>query len=60
MNIIELTEDNVEEYMEYLTEDIAENIGRCGETKRIMTLKALKDADANMFCTVFIGNGTTK
>lgn len=28
MNIIELTEDNVEEYMEYLTEDIAENIGR--------------------------------
>ena len=28
MNVIELTEDNVEEYMEYLTEDVAENIGR--------------------------------
>jgi hypothetical protein len=28
MNIIELTEDNVEEYMEYLSEDVAENIGR--------------------------------
>lgn len=39
---------------------IAENIGRAGETKRIMTLKELKDADANMFCTIFIGNGTTK
>ena len=39
---------------------IAENIGRYGETKRIMTLKELKDADANMFCTVFIGNEATK
>ena len=39
---------------------IAENIGRVGETKRIMSLKELKDADVNMFCTIFIGNGTTK
>lgn len=39
---------------------IVENIGRAGEVKRIMTLKELKDADANMFCTVFIGNKTTK
>ena len=28
MEIIQLNEDNVEEYSEYLTEDIAENIGR--------------------------------
>lgn len=39
---------------------IAENIGRTGENKRILTLKELKDADVNMFCTVFIGNETTK
>ena len=39
---------------------IAENIGRDGEAKRIMTLGELKDADADMFCTVFIGNGATK
>lgn len=39
---------------------IAENIGRTHETKRIMTLKELRDADCNMFCTVFIGNEMTK
>lgn len=39
---------------------IAENIGRQGEAKRILTLKELKDADANMFCTIFIGNNMTK
>ena len=50
--------------LRHLPEDricgIAENIGRDGETKRIMPLKELKDADCNMFCTVFIGNGMTK
>ncbi len=28
MSVVELTEDNVEEYLEYLGEDVAENIGR--------------------------------
>lgn len=39
---------------------IAENIGRAGEARWIMTLRELKDADADMFCTVFIGNEMTK
>lgn len=50
--------------LKYLPENricgIAENIGRIGETKQIMTLKELRDFDANMFCTVFIGNEMTK
>ena len=39
---------------------IARNIGRAGEERRFLTLKALRDADADMFCTVFIGNAMTK
>ena len=39
---------------------IARNIGREGESIRIMTLWELKDADCDMFCTVFIGNAMTK
>lgn len=39
---------------------IARNIGREGESIRIMTLGELKDADCDMFCTVFIGNAMTK
>ena len=39
---------------------IARNIGREGESIRIMTLAELKDADCDMFCTVFIGNAMTK
>lgn len=50
--------------LKYLPENrvcgIAENIGRDGEKRRIITLKELKDADVNMFCTVFIGNEATK
>ena len=38
---------------------IARNIGREGESIRIMTLAELKDADCDMFCTVFIGNAMT-
>lgn len=35
---------------------ICRNIGRKGEAMSIMTLEALQNADADMFCTVFIGN----
>ncbi|SFU34380.1 cobalt-precorrin 5A hydrolase / precorrin-3B C17-methyltransferase [Butyrivibrio sp. INlla21] len=38
---------------------IANNIGRDGESCSVMTLAELKDADADMFSTVFIGNSTT-
>ena len=50
--------------LENLPEDricgIARNIGREGESIRIMTLGELKDAECDMFCTVFIGNAMTK
>jgi precorrin-3B C17-methyltransferase len=39
---------------------ITRNIGRDGEAKEIMTLSELKSAVADMFCTVFIGNSSSK
>ena len=39
---------------------IARNIGRQGEQIRILTLKELRDAEADMFSTVFIGSSSTK
>lgn len=39
---------------------VARNIGRDGEESRLMTLGELKEAQTDMFCTVFIGNDTTK
>ena len=39
---------------------IARSIGRDGERREILTLGELKDAAADMFCTVFIGNSMTK
>ena len=39
---------------------IVKNIGRDGETKKVMTLTELKDYEADMFTTVFIGNSRTK
>ena len=36
------------------------NIGREGETYTILTLKELKDAQVDMFTTVYIGNSSTK
>ena len=39
---------------------IARNIGREGEETQIMTLKKLRDTEADMFTTVFIGNSYTK
>ncbi len=39
---------------------ICRNIGRAGQAAEVMTLEALKDADVDMFCTVFIGNASSK
>lgn len=39
---------------------VAQHIGREGENRRFFTLKELRDADVDMFCTVFIGNAMTK
>ena len=39
---------------------VARNIGRDGEGKCLMSLGELKAAPVDMFCTVFIGNETTK
>ena len=39
---------------------VAQNIGREGENIRTMTLQALRDAQVDMFSTVFIGNSQTK
>lgn len=36
------------------------NIGRDGESTRIMTLAALREEEADMFTTVFIGSSATK
>lgn len=38
---------------------IAENIGRTGESVRLMPLSGLRDFSAGMFCTIFIGNDKT-
>ncbi len=39
---------------------VVQNIGRAGESSRIMTLAALRDYAADMFTTVYIGNRMTK
>ena len=39
---------------------IARNIGRDGEETRVLSLEELKDAEVDMFSTVFIGNSETK
>lgn len=39
---------------------IAQQIGRDGENRRILTLGELRDAEVDMFCTVFIGNEMTR
>ena len=39
---------------------IVKNIGREGEEKSLLTLQELKDAEADMFTTVFVGNSQTK
>lgn len=39
---------------------ITRNIGRPGESRRTLTLGQLRDADVDMFCTVFIGNESTR
>ncbi|MCD8103533.1 MAG: precorrin-3B C(17)-methyltransferase [Lachnospiraceae bacterium] len=37
-----------------------ENIGRAGEAARLYTLQELREAQVNMFTTIFIGNSQTK
>lgn len=39
---------------------VARNIGRPGESRQILTLAQLRDAEADMFCTVFVGNAETR
>ena len=39
---------------------IAKNIGREGECTEVMTLRELREAETDMFSTVFIGNQKTK
>lgn len=50
--------------LEFKREDtvcgIVKNIGRDGETKKILTLEELKQTDVDMFTTVYIGNEQTK
>lgn len=50
--------------LRYLPEDrlcgIARRVGRDGEARQLLTLGRLGDADVDMFCTVFIGNGQTR
>ena len=39
---------------------VVKNIGREGQHRELMTLKQLRDYDADMFCTIFVGNGATR
>lgn len=39
---------------------IVGNIGRDGESMRVLTLKELRDTQVDMFTTVFVGNSQTK
>ena len=39
---------------------IARMIGREGESGRVLTLAELRDAEVDMFCTVFIGNASSR
>ena len=39
---------------------VARNIGRTGEGYTLMDLSALERFDADMFCTVFVGNSQTR
>lgn len=50
--------------LRYLPKDrlcgVAQSVGRAGENRCLMSLGELREADADMFCTVFIGNGSTR
>lgn len=50
--------------LRHLPEDrlcgVAQHIGREGENRRLMTLGELREAEVDMFCTVFIGNESSK
>ena len=36
------------------------NIGRDGQSRRILTLAELREAEVDMFCTVLIGSAAVK
>ena len=50
--------------LDYISPDrpcgIVRNVGRAGESLRVLTLAELREAEVDMFCTVFIGNSQTK
>ena len=50
--------------LKYKKEDticaVVRNIGRDGESKKILSLKELRGYEADMFTTVFVGNRATK
>ena len=50
--------------LQYHSEDtvcgIVNNIGRDGETARVLPLRELRETEVDMFTTVFIGNSQTK
>ena len=39
---------------------VTRNIGREGQSHKLLTLSALRDEPVDMFCTVFIGNSQTR
>ena len=39
---------------------VVRNIGREGQEQTVLTLRELRDFDADMFCTLFIGNAQTR
>ena len=39
---------------------VVRNIGRAGESRTVLTLKELRTFDADMFCTIFVGNAQTR
>lgn len=50
--------------LDYVNQDhpcgIVRNAGRAGEEIRVLTLAELREAEVDMFCTVFVGNSQTK
>ena len=50
--------------LDYVNQDrpcgIVRSVGREGEELRVLTLAELREAEVDMFCTVFVGNSQTK
>lgn len=39
---------------------VVRSVGRSGESRELLTLSELRDYPADMFCTMFVGNGQTR